>query len=237
MIIGICDDDKVWHRQAKHILQEYMRETEQELEFIHFFTGKEVMEYEGLPVDVMFMDIELGEANGIDVVQMINQKWETCQIVYLTNYLSYALDVYHTEHSFYVLKEQFSKRIGMVFEKIRKNREQGRKQLVFSVMGNAKNVILAPEEILYFERTGRVTRLETVWGKYTLHEKLDLIMAWLPENDFIRCHNSYIVYLPAVKEFSKGTFRMKNGYEIVISRSYLKSVKTAFTKWSLAQLS
>ena len=235
MIIGICDDSKVWHKQAKEILNKYARTTGQTWEELHFYSGKEVMEYKGNPIDIMFMDIELEGENGIDVAQWMNQHWKTCQIVYLTNYLGYAVEVYKTEHTFFVLKEQFAERIGMVFEKVCRIQEQGRKALVFEIMGDVKNVVLSPEEILYFERTGRVTQLETVWGRYLLHEKMNQIMERLPETDFVRCHNSYIVQFGAIRTYEKGKFVMKDGMEIMISRSYQKIVREMFMRWSLGK--
>lgn len=59
----------------------------------------------------------------------------------------------------------------------------------------------------------------------------------LPSLDFVRCHNSYIVYLPAVREMEKGAFTLKDGTSIMISRSYMKSVKSAFMKWAQTQIS
>ena len=76
--------------------------------------------YDGYPLDMLFMDIVLENEegkNGIDIVTAVNKKWKDCQIVYLTNYLFYATEVYHTEHVFFALKEQFEERIGGFSEK------------------------------------------------------------------------------------------------------------------------
>ena len=113
--------------------------------------------------------------------------------------------------------------------------EQKSERLIFSVVGG-KEVILAPEDILYFERSGRVTRIVTVWGNYEIWDKLKDVMDKLSEVDFVRCHNSYIVYMPAVRELGKSCFILKNGTKIMISRSHMKGVKAAFMRWAMTQI-
>ena len=138
---------------------------------------------EGDPLEAIFMDVDLGEENGIVLAGKINKRWKNCQIIYLTNYLSYATETYHTEHTFFVLKEQFQDRIGEVFGKILHTIEQKSERLAFSVIGG-KEVILAPEDILYFERSGRVTKMVTVWGNYEIWDKLKDVMTKIVRSGF-----------------------------------------------------
>lgn len=235
MRVGICDDDSKWYQKAKEIIEAYGEKVNIKTETLYFSCGKLLEKYEGDPLEVIFMDVDLGEENGIDLAGKINKKWKNCQIVYLTNYLSYATETYHTAHTFFVLKEQFQERIGEVFGKILHNMEQKSERLAFSVIGG-KEVILAPEDILYFERSGRLTKIVTLWGNYEVWDKLKEIMSKLSEIDFVRCHNSYIVYMPAVRELGKGCFILKNGTKIIISRSHMKAVKTAFMRWAMTQV-
>lgn len=235
MRVGICDDDSRWYQRAKEIIEAYGKKTKMIIEVLYFPSGESLERYEGMPLEVIFMDVELGTENGISLAGMINKKWKNCQIIYLTNYISYATETYHTAHIFFVLKDQFQNRIGEIFGKILHIMEQKSEKLVFSVIGG-KEVVLAPEDILYFERSGRVTRIVTVWGSYEIWDKLREIMENLSGTDFVRCHNSYIVYMPAVRELGKGYFILKNGTKIMISRSHLKAVKTTFMRWAMSQI-
>ena len=55
-------------------------------------------------------------------------------------------------------------------------------------------------------------------GNYEIWDKLRDVMERLSKIDFVRCHNSYIVYMPAVKEMEKGYFILKNDTKIIISQ-------------------
>lgn len=233
---GICDDDRVWCSRAERIIDDYAEAIEAEIETVCFGDREQLFSYTGAPLEVLFMDISLRDDNGIEVAKAVNERWKHCQIVYLTNYLHYATEVYATEHIFFALKEQFEQRIGEIFGKVFHELEQKKPHLVFSVIGG-KELILAPEDILYFERVRRVTVIETVWGRYEIWDKMDEIQEMLPKIDFVRCHNSYIVYLPAVREMLKNAFLLKNGAKVVISRSHLKNVKETFSKWARTQIS
>lgn len=236
MIVGICDDDKNWCIEAGKRIEEYARKVLLDVEVNYFETEEQVLQYKGNPMEVMFLDIELEGKNGIEAARHINEKWKNCQIVYLTNYLFYATEVYSTIHTYFVLKEQFGAKIGEVFYKIRHELEQQEKKLIFGIIGT-KEVVLAPNEILYFERVKRTTKIVTVWGEYEMWDKIKEVEKKLPELDFVRCHNSYIVYLPAVREMLKDAFVMNNDTKVMISRSYSKKVKGAFMKWALTQIS
>ncbi len=101
------------------------------------------------------------------------------------------------------------------------------------------DILLCPDDILYFERKKRVTKIATVWGEYEVWDKLSEIMPRLSKVDFVRCHNSYIVYLPAVSEMNRESFLLKNDddMEIPISRGYAKEVKQCFMKWAFSRIS
>lgn len=234
MQVGICDDDGKWRQKAKKVILKYAKETDTKIDVLLFEGKKELEAYKGAPLEALFLDIILGEDNGIELAVQVNKRWKNCQIVYLTDSLDYATEVYETAHIFYVLKDQFSRRIGQVFSKVFHNLEKKREALIFSVIGG-KEMVLAPEEIRYFERSGRTTRVVTLWGDFQIWDKLDEIMEWLSNLDFVRCHNSYIVYLPAVREMEKGAFLLTEGIKITISRSYGKAAKAAFMRWALAQ--
>lgn len=91
MVIGICDDDKTWRQRAKRLLKNWFENAGKEVEVLCFAQGGELLEYVGAALDVLFLDIELGEDNGIAIARRVNEKWKHCQIVYLTNFLFFAI--------------------------------------------------------------------------------------------------------------------------------------------------
>ncbi len=235
--IGICDDEEAWHLKAKDIVTKYSEEIKCDVELLSFFNKEQLLAYDGQPLDSVFMDIELDRDNGIDVASLLNKKWPCCPIVYVTNFIFYATDSYSTEHIYFVLKERFENKIGAIFEKIFREREQKQTKLVFDVIGETTHKLsVAQSEILYFERNNRRTQIHTVWGIYDTWEKIANIEKRLSKIDFVRCHNSYIVYLPATREITADSIIMNDGTEIGISRSYSMHTRNVFTRWASTQM-
>ena len=237
MIIGICDDDRYWLEKAEKIIRVYGKTNHLNFNVFVFENQKDLFNMENWSPDILFLDIVLDNENsesGISMAKKVNDVWKKCQVVFLTNYLYYAMDVYQTNHIFFVIKEQFENRINEVFDKAIHALQQSVKKLVFMVKEKTE-LILAPEEIYYFERNLRTTKIYTSLGTFETKESLDMLQNRLPEIDFVRCHNSFIVYLPFVMEIQKNSFVLRDGTSIMISRSYLKCTKEKFINWALMQ--
>lgn len=236
MKIGLCDDDKVWCDYAEKVIKAFAIKIEINVEISVFQNKQELLQYEKAPMDVLFLDIELGEDNGIAIADEINKRWTGCQIVFLTNYLYYALEIFQTDHIYYVLKEQFEERISEVFNKIIHFFEQNNTKISFRG-ARGTEIQIYPQEIYYLERNLRQTIVHATWGNFQVKEKLDDILKRLSKYDFSRCHNSYIIYLPAVREKKKASYVLENGKEIAISRGYAKQTKEDWMRWALLQMS
>ena len=47
MVIGICDDDKIWYRRAEGLIEQYAEETGQEVALCYFPDTEALLAYEG----------------------------------------------------------------------------------------------------------------------------------------------------------------------------------------------
>ncbi|MDO4557059.1 MAG: LytTR family DNA-binding domain-containing protein [Lachnospiraceae bacterium] len=234
--VMICDDDPMWIEKSKKYLQDFSKETSSPIQIEISNSKEDLKKYEGAPIDVLFLDIELGDEHGIEIAKAVKDKWGNCQIVFVTNYLFYAMDVYDVEHTYFVIKEQFQQRLPDVFKKVLHELEHREKKLLFHTIEN-KEIILHADEILYFERNSRITNIITNRGRFEIRDKINEIAPRLSQLDFVRCHNSYLVYLPAIQEMSNTYLMMENQEKIIISRAYKRHVKEQFLKWANLQLS
>lgn len=104
-------------------------------------------------------------------------------------------------------------------------------KITVSIHGSNK-ILLSLEEIVYFEREERITRVISLEGEHIIDEKISVLEEKLPVVDFVRCHHSYIVYLPAVVKYTNKVFEMCDGSEVLISRGYREHTRRAFERWA-----
>ena len=184
--------------------------------------------------DIVFLDIILGndKPDGIQTGLEINALWPECHIIYLTDYIMYASDVYRTKHSYFVTKEQLDQRIEEIYSIVRAEQELRNRTIHF--ISGGQDVLLYTGDILLFERDLRRTRIHTAASEYYVADKLSDIEQKVPLSMFCRCHNSFLVNLAAVKEMNGKEFIMQDGITVSISRKYKQEARDKFFKWATA---
>ena len=235
LVIGICDDDKKWLQTCNKLLIEFARLIKIDLETRCFSTSEELLEYKDVPLDAVFLDIELGKKLGISVAKELNKSRPNCRIVYMTNYLHYATEIYNTEHIWFVVKKDFRDKIGEIIHRIIQDVESKKSRVILKTINN-EIISIIPSDICYLEKEKRGTKIVTVWDEYHVKERLDDILPQLSELDFSQCHHSYAVNFRHVKELQKDMYilygQSRKEQIVQISRRYGKKTREDFLKWS-----
>ena len=235
MVIGICDDDKQWRESCKRTLEGFSSMIKLTMEIRCFATAEELLEYKDTPLDAVFLDIELGRKNGIFVAKKLNKTKPNCQIIYMTNYLHYATEIYNPEHIWFVVKKHFQDKVGEIISRILREFESKTSRIVLKTLKN-EVISIVPSDIYYLEREKRGTRVVTVWDEYHVKERMSDIVPQLSELDFSQCHNSYVVNFRHVKELQKDMYILYGEADkeqiVQISRRYVQKTREDFLKWS-----
>lgn len=230
MKIGICDDEPMILTETQRILTTYANTTTDSTIF-SFSSSTDLLAFaKKKHLDLVFMDIELKETTGIEAAKQLSVIQPDCQIVYLTNYIDYATDVYETEHCYYLLKSQLEKRLPDVMKKVEARLDILHEHLVIN--SKSRKHIIPVREICYIESNKHLTYIHTTTELIETAEKLDDITAKLNGVTFVRCHKSYLISLNHIKTYERQRFTLKQGVEIPISRRYIKSAKESFLHWS-----
>ena len=180
---------------------------------------------QGYAPDIAILDIQMNEMNGIDLAQRINAVLPQCAIIFATSYLTYATDVYETEHAYFILKSEFEQRIGTALQKA-----LARKPLPVlhcPVVHGYRNIPCS--QVLCLERILRRTKLTLLggleeWTPLTPAELLDTNSAL----QFIRCHQSYWVNFRQIETMENDCFWLPGGLRIPISRTYRSAAREQF---------
>ena len=111
----LCDDNEVFLSETeKMISAEYKG-------VLNVTVSKTIAEalaeISEINMDIAVLDIEMDKESGIDLARILNEKFPDCRIIYLTNHISYASDVYSTDHTYFVLKDDMDKNLPRAIEK------------------------------------------------------------------------------------------------------------------------
>ncbi|MBC9930151.1 LytR/AlgR family response regulator transcription factor [Chitinophaga qingshengii] len=186
------------------------------------FKAMEVLNRE--TVDLIFLDIQMPQLTGIELMQLFNQKHN---FIIISAYPEYALDAYQFHVIDYLLKPVTFNRFYQSIEKY--NRWQQTFQSndtddFLFVKADRKHYKIAPDSILYIEGLKDYIRIHTSDEKIMVLETMKDILDKLPASQFVRIHRSYIIPLNKIKVIEGNQIQMSDGTWLPIGETYRKLV-------------
>ena len=242
MKIIICEDDRA---QRQFIQHEISKNT-----CVHFpgsevvlaaSSGEEVIRYiNDAPADCYILDIELeGKMNGLELASGIREKDPLANIIFLTTFADkLALTfTYKVAAMDYIVKSAYKKQLSSkIIEAVKTaykrynylDEKSNPKVLQIKIGGSFKSIKFA--DIYYFETSSTAHKIKLhsknvvyeYYGKLKDIEQLD--------ERFCRCHNSYVINIDHLIQFTpkSKSLVMSNEHECLVSFRYAKNIRSKF---------
>ena len=106
--IGICDDDKILCSVLEEQIYELSKKIEIKVDVEVWYSGESIQNdlKKGIELDLLFLDIELVQKNGIAVGNFIRNEMENMQthIVYISSKESYAMQLFKVQPLDFLIK-------------------------------------------------------------------------------------------------------------------------------------
>jgi len=177
--------------------------------------------------DILFVDIYMPGLTGIETAKKIRNDMKDVKIIFISSSNEHYPEAYDVFAFNYIIKPLDPKKLNGVLDQalmsINKERQQ---QIQFSY--KATNYRILCRDILYLETRDKVIFFHLT-DKTTLkcYAKIDEILEQLPEESFIRCHQSFAVNIYYVTEMTENHFRI--GQSVInVSKKYLKVSKDKY---------
>ena len=227
LTVGICDD---FPGQVE-LLADYLDNPPDGDEFDVFkATDPEefLMKLETVRPHLVFLDIDMGETDGISLGEKIRALYPETVIIYITAYEKYALEAFRIRAFHYLLKpltrEKFNRTLGEAVGFIRER--IGRKPAKFFTV-HAKGEInrLEYSDIFYFEKTGHRIKVHTENRDIYYYDNLSNLLGEIDRDCFIQCHQGYVANVDKIRGFRDKTLFLDGNLKLPVSRSFIESVK------------
>lgn len=209
MEIAVCEDIALHRNTLKSFIENYFRTKTLSLSLHEYDSGTALLA-SGKRFDIAFLDIELGDINGIDAASQLKKKNPNCIIIVVTSYTDY-LDAAMDIHVIRFLKKPIEQ--SRVFSALDKAlSEMSNNQITLSTKDN-QILRLGSRDIIFAEANLKYVSVHTVQGTYTVKESLKKIKSLLSTEVFAVPHNSFIVNMNYISAFSRTeiTLRLPDG--------------------------
>lgn len=191
--ILLCDDDAIFTEALKRLIEaqpEFNRRYMQ-IECVHDPNALKKAAVQ--KADMIFLDIDMGDVNGIALARQIRTIRKDAVLIFVTNYGEYAAEGYEVSAFRFLPKLQLAEKLPDYFRQALAACRSRTRTLNVLCDGEGTNIVLdelvyvgTEERMLIFHRAEPAAPLKSRMSLRTLEEKL-------AEEGFLRIHNSFLV--------------------------------------------
>ena len=186
--IAICDDEEVYRENTEKECKAYFLEKKEEIAIDFFVSGKELLETEK-EYDILFLDIEMPDSDGIRVKEFFENNKKETGIIFLTSHEERVLEAFGKNVLSFLRKplevQKFRKAMDKVMIDI-----QG---ATLEIEENDELIILPIRQIKYVEAQDKYTTVVTKAGSHMFRKTMRFWEDQLPKQGFGRIHKSFLV--------------------------------------------
>lgn len=237
----IVDDETKSRSNLKQLLAEYCPAVEVVAEADSPTTALPLLAQH--QPDLLFLDIEMGELSGFDLLKLLNGQ-QNFELIFVTAYDKYGIQAVKACALDYVLKPinilELSSAVDKAIKQIGPKREDERlRELVANIdrRDDEQKIAIPSADKIEFITIGKIIRLEAE-GNYThfylTDNKHHLVCKTLKDyqelldgHHFIRTHQSHLINFKKISAYVKtdgGYIAMEDGSQIPISRQKREEV-------------
>lgn len=178
-------------------------------------------------VDLIFLDVHLPGMSGFQFIKSL--ELNKTQVVMVTGNKEHAVDAFEYDITDFLVKpfteERFVKTMVKVMK--RSKRDTGNNGAAnkstdhLFIKVNKIFEKISYSDIMYIEALADYVQIQTPAKKYTIHSTMKALEGSLPETDFFRVHNSFIVRLDKISRIEDNLLIIDQN-TIPVSRNKLK---------------
>lgn len=221
MRVGICDDETAVQDMLENKIRKLLKDTE----IMKFASGEELLQCD-VPMDILFLDIQMPGKNGIEVAEEYRKLYKNAILIFVTALEEYVYKAFDVGAFNYIIKpftdERFSEVVSRAIIQAEKMQRKNKNYILISSGGVHRRVCV--EDIIYAEVFNR---------KVIIHQKNEDIeyygkMSAVEEqtgSSFFRTHRAYLVNLKHVVKYDAETVTMTKGTALLAKAKYPDFVK------------
>lgn len=191
---------------------------------------KALIALENNTVDILFIDIDMPEINGID----FRKKFINIPVcVYITSHPEFAVESFELDALDYVVKPLTSERFSHTLKRINAFLEIKNKADLYTTIIGKESVFIKEgfnetkvsiSDIIYVEALKNYTILYTSTLHYKVLQNIGLLLKDKNFKNFVRIHRGFAVQKHFVQKISSQEATLLNSVKIPIGRNYKENL-------------
>lgn len=222
---AICDDSVVDSNYVKELVTQWANDKKYQVN-IDIFSSAEAFIFhyvENKEYDVLLLDIEMENMDGVTLARQIRKSNKSVQIVFITGYSDYIAEGYDVEALHYLMKPLKKEKLYDVLDRAVNKIMQNEKHLVLNTFDEMIRIPL--HEIIYIDVDRNYVTVHSN-KDYTVKKTLAEIEKELDER-FFRIGRSAIINLKYITRVTKTDVYLNNGIILQLPRGIYEALNRA----------
>lgn len=233
MRIAICDDDKRLVVALSDAIHHWAIQSAEEITLSTFKSAESfLLHWDNVSqFDLLFLDIRMGEMNGMELAEVIRRTDKDMFIVFVTADRDFVFQSYDVDALHYLVKPITHNDVEKSLVKAR-DRLKKVETDAFIVSSDGRLIRKNFDDIRYFESAAHYIHLYT--GEDNLRFRMnfsDLVSELASRHEFVRTHRSYLVNLKHITLVEDNNVTIEDTIKIPVSRSYRSDTYKAFVDY------
>lgn len=213
--IAICDDRQEDREYVQQLTARWAQQRGNQVEMTEFCSAEQFLFSCPQPdFDLLLLDIEMGEMDGVSLAKQVRRTNELMQIVFITGYSDYITEGYEVAALHYLMKPVKEEKLFVVLDRAVERLHKNTKVLTLETSEEMVRVPLYQVSALEVQRN-----YVTVHARqdYTLKKSLSELMEQLDER-FFRVGRSAVVNLNDISRVTRSDIYLTDGRSIPLPR-------------------
>lgn len=229
--IAVIDDVREDLQKIKADLLSIYRKQNTEIQ-IHLFTSADQFfrTYTPGSFQLIVLDIYMDGMNGMDAARKIRESGDNCNLIFITDSDSYAVQSYDVQASYYILKPYSATRLAEILSAVQA--KEARQSRYIEVISDRIPVRIPLRSILYADTYKNAVQLHTDAGlirSYITFHELEERIADIP--CFLSCYRGCIVNMDRILKSTEDGFLLDNMQSIPIRKRGSNHIKKAYLEY------
>lgn len=223
MIIGICDDQRIYRDEILNNCKNVFKD--ESVIYECFSSGEGLLDSDSV-CDFLFLDIEMACIDGIKVKEILESRAFSTKIIFLTSHDERMIEAFGANVIGFLKKPLQQDAFTLIANKIKVF--SNRRTVTWEDAG--KQHVVFVEDIRYIEAQDKYTFIILEKEKYLVRRTLKEWEELLPEMDFCRVNRSYLVNLDLFDK-AKGEIVLEEGKSIRLSRKNKAAIEEQYKRY------
>lgn len=223
--ITICDDSKTDSEFVSGLLKSWATERNILINTEVFHSAEAFLFHyaEDKTCDILLLDIEMGEMDGVTMARQLRRENDMVQIIFITGYFDYIAEGYEVAALHYLMKPIKREKLFAVLDRACDKLIQNERQLNITLSGEM--VCLPLREIKYLDVQGNYVTIHAKEA-YTVKRPLGEFESLLDER-FVRAGRAMILNLRYISRVTKTEVSLSDGTKLPLPRGAYEPLNRA----------